>query len=67
MDFPIAPTAWRRSSRCEGGNCLEVAETEAGIAVRDSKRPDGPLLRFSRLEWAQFLDGVKDGDFESSR
>jgi hypothetical protein len=64
VDFPIASNAWRRSSRCEGGNCLEVAETETGVGVRDSQRPEGPILRFPKREWAQFVSDVKDGSFD---
>jgi hypothetical protein len=49
-------TAWRRSSHSESGNCVEVAyEPDGTVLVRDSKDPDGPVLRFSEDEWAAFL------------
>lgn len=67
MDSLMASTEWRRSRRCEGGNCLEVAQTDTEIVVRDSKRPSGPLLRFSRPAWTQFVRGVRDGDFDLPR
>ncbi|HZN17253.1 MAG TPA: DUF397 domain-containing protein [Micromonosporaceae bacterium] len=54
---------WRRSRRCEAGSCVEVALTGNDVAVRDSKNPDGPVLRFSMDEWAAFLGGVEEGDF----
>jgi len=41
-----------------------VAETETGVGVRDSQRPEGPILRFSKREWAQFVSDVKDGSFD---
>jgi hypothetical protein len=39
------PLRWRKSSRSggNGGECVELAHTLD--AVRDSKNPDGPVLR----------------------
>lgn len=51
--------AWRRSRRCESNACVEWAPTDDGVAIRDSKDPDGAVLRFSRAEWAAFLTGIK--------
>jgi hypothetical protein len=52
--------AWRKSSYSNpSGNCVETARLTAGqVAVRDSKRP-GPVLIFSRAEWAAFLTAVR--------
>jgi hypothetical protein len=33
------------------------------IGVRDSKEPDGPVLRFTRDEWLAFVDGLTRGEF----
>jgi len=54
---------WRRSSRSYGsGNCLEVmAPHGARIDVRDSKNPDGAVLRFASAEWSAFVAGVRSG------
>ena len=35
---------------------------EHSRAVRDSKDPDGPNLRFSREEWRAFTNSVKRGE-----
>ena len=59
----MTETRWIRSSRCEGGACLEVAAGGA-VHVRDSKHPDGPVLTFSHAEWAAFLAGVQAGEFD---
>jgi hypothetical protein len=56
--------AWRKSSRCDTNACVEVATISGGIAVRDSKWPDGPILRFDRNEWSAFLAGIRAGDFD---
>ncbi|MFH8585736.1 DUF397 domain-containing protein [Streptomyces celluloflavus] len=46
-------------SSYSGGNagqeCVEVAANIPGvIAVRDSKDPDGPILRFAPEQWSAF-------------
>jgi hypothetical protein len=34
------------------------------VHVRDSKRPDGPVLSFTPSEWRAFVTGVKSGEFD---
>jgi hypothetical protein len=47
------------------GNCVEVAAlADGGVAVRDSKDPEGPVLTFDRDEWSAFLAGVNNGEFD---
>ena len=55
---------WFRAPFCENGTCVEVASAGDGVAMRDSKDQDGPMLRFTRAEWAAFLSGAKAGDFD---
>lgn len=59
----MSETKWRRSSKCEQGACVEVAGDGDDIVMRDSKHPDGPVLRFTRDEWTAFVGGVVDGEF----
>lgn len=64
----LSPTnvAWRKSKRSfvEGDECVEVAELGGNaVALRDSKNPAGPNLRFTASEWGAFLDGVRRGEF----
>lgn len=67
-DFTISripESAWRKASASAGnGQCVEVAALVGGVAVRDSKDPNGPVLRFTRTEIAAFLDGAKAGEFD---
>jgi hypothetical protein len=56
---------WRKSSySATQTNCVEVARTSGIIAVRDSKDPTGPVLVFTPSEWAAFVAGVSDGEFD---
>jgi hypothetical protein len=57
--------AWRKSSASTtNGDCVEVAcFPVGGVAVRDSKDKAGPVLRFSRDSWQQFLYEVRHRPF----
>jgi hypothetical protein len=57
--------AWFKSSYSSAnGQCTEVALLPSGgMAVRDSKHPDGPVLRFGVKEWRTFLAGAKADEF----
>lgn len=48
---------WLRSSRSTGmNNCVETAVLGGGLlAVRDSKRVDGPAVLFTGPAWGGFL------------
>jgi hypothetical protein len=53
------------SSSPHGGNCVEVAELpNGGVAVRNSRDPQGPRLEFTRDEFHAFLSGAKGGEFD---
>jgi len=59
------PLHWVKSTRSTGnGECVEVARTADGVAVRDSKDPYGPVLRFSAGAWQGFISGVQTGGFD---
>ena len=57
----LSRIAWRKSSysSSNGGACIEVAATSSTIAVRDSKKPSGATLDFSRNNWQAFTVRVK--------
>ena len=58
---------WIKSSLSfSNSNCVEVADLADGqIGMRDSKDPEGPVLRFTSDEWHAFLGGVRNGEFDS--
>jgi hypothetical protein len=56
---------WFKSGRSSAqGNCVEVAKLQGGgVAVRNSRHPDGPALVFTFGEFEAFVMGAWDGDF----
>ena len=58
---------WKKATKSGAGNCLEVAKLANGnIAVRDSKQSgQGPVLQYTLLEWDAFLNGAKNGEFDT--
>ena len=55
---------WRKSTKTQqNGQCVEVARVADAIGIRDSKDPTGPILVFTRDEFAAFLDGAMKGEF----
>jgi hypothetical protein len=63
----IESAVWTKSRHsAPGGNCVEVAELPGGgIAVRNSRHPEGPALIYTRPEMAAFIAGAKDGEFDA--
>ncbi|MFJ1935167.1 DUF397 domain-containing protein [Kitasatospora sp. NPDC088160] len=61
-------TKWRKSSySAQASECVEAGRVVVGgMAVRDSKDPDGPALVFPADAWAAFVTGVKAGDFPTA-
>lgn len=60
----LTGAVWRSGSGTAGGPCVEVARLETGVAVRDSRRPAGPVLFFTVDEWDAFVNGARDGEFD---
>ncbi|MEW2381669.1 DUF397 domain-containing protein [Micromonospora sp. NPDC047707] len=64
-ELPDVP--WRKSTRSQTSNCVEVAPLPTGpaaVALRDSKDRGGPVLLFDRAGWVGFLAGTKNGQFD---
>ncbi|GAA3688763.1 DUF397 domain-containing protein [Nonomuraea antimicrobica] len=62
----LTQVAWRKSRYSNSqGNCVELAKLpDGGIAVRNSRFPDGPALIYTRDEIRALVLGVKDGEFD---
>jgi len=56
---------WRKARRSmNNGACVEVATTNAGVAIRDSKDIDGEVLRYSSNSWRFFVADARNGLFD---
>lgn len=57
-------TTWRKSSYStqEGGQCIELANFDTTVGIRDSTDPHGPMLRFGRDSLAELLNRIKTRD-----
>jgi len=54
---------WRKSRHSNpSGDCVEMARLPGEqVAVRDSRRPDGPVLLFTQAAWEAFLRNLREG------
>lgn len=53
------------SSFCVGGECVAVAAPADGVIVRSTV--SGAELIFTDVEWAAFVAGVRNGEFDVER
>jgi hypothetical protein len=58
---------WRKSLHSNpSGNCVELAKLPGGaVAIRNSRFSTGPALLCARADFATFLAGARDGEFDS--
>jgi hypothetical protein len=57
----LSAATWTKSSYSDddAGNCLEFApEFTSSVPVRDSKRPDGPVIVVNRAAWDAFTSSL---------
>ncbi|MGW5413782.1 DUF397 domain-containing protein [Actinomadura geliboluensis] len=56
---------WRKSSYSsqEGGTCVELADLNPMVGVRDSTDPGGPVLQFGRDAMRRLVLSIKSGAF----
>jgi len=65
MAHDLNAARWLRSRACSSDGCVEVAHLADGsVAIRDSKDARKAAHVFDREEWAAFLVGVKNGEFD---
>ncbi|MFF1409857.1 DUF397 domain-containing protein [Streptomyces sp. NPDC058289] len=53
----LTNAVWRKSSYSgnTGGECVEIAAQPCRVAVRDSKRPDGPAFTIAPEAFGVFV------------
>ena len=55
---------WKKSSASRDDACVEVAEGQEMMFVRDSKDPQGPVLTVSMTQWKAFQNVYIGGSYE---
>jgi len=68
MSAELTDLAWQKSRRSNpSGSCVELARLPggSGVAVRNSRHPDGPALIYTAEEIEAFILGARDGDFDN--
>jgi hypothetical protein len=66
-ETPDSGPRWVKSSLSfSNGNCVEVADLPGRtIGLRNSRDPEGLVLRFTPDEWTAFLGGARNGEFDN--
>ena len=64
-ELPIVG-GWMKSQYSVSGNCVELAELAdgQGIAIRNSRDPEGPALVYTKAEIEAFIRGAAAGQFD---
>ena len=68
FSFPVANGDFVKASFSKNNpkTCVEVARKPEGVAMRDSKNSDGPVLFFTHAEFTAFVNGAKNGEFDGN-
>ena len=64
----LMDVTWQKSLLSNpSGNCVEMAAlpNRGGFAVRNSRDPEGPALVYTRDEMVAFIQGARQGDFDT--
>ena len=59
-----AALAFRTASFCGGGECIQVAQRDGMIVLRDSTQPYGAMLHYAVGDWSSFVRNIKSGGLD---
>ncbi|MBV9013477.1 MAG: DUF397 domain-containing protein [Pseudonocardiales bacterium] len=63
--MPLVTGEWFLPRRSWNNSyCVETKFTKDAVYVRNNRRPDAGTAVFDHAEWAVFIAGVKDGDYD---
>ncbi len=63
INLEVRELQWRKATGSVGnGACVEVATVNGQIAIRDSKNPDGHILRYSAKAFRSFVAAAQSHD-----
>lgn len=66
----LGEASWRRAPESNPAEPLvefavvRGADGEVYVALREAAAPEGPVQVYTRAEWAAFVGGLNDGDFD---
>jgi len=55
----VEAASWRKSTRCQTGECVEAGQGAGVVGVRDSRDRDGGLLEMTPAAWRAFTARLK--------
>jgi hypothetical protein len=61
---PTDQLVWRKASLCASGECIEVAQLDGMIVMRDSKDPGDSMLHYTADEFRSFVGSIKAGEYD---
>lgn len=67
FNIQIKDSDFKKSSFSKIGlhdQCVSIAKTDVGVAIRDTKDNTKQTLYFSHDEWNAFILGAKAGEFD---
>jgi hypothetical protein len=50
---------WRTAKASAATNCVQIARTAAGVAIRDSKHPDLVVHFLGKAGWSDVVRGIR--------
>jgi hypothetical protein len=53
---------FRTASFCASGECIEVAQRDDVIIIRDSTQPHGAMIRSDAADWRRFVRDIKTSE-----
>ena len=57
---------WRRLRRSKRARLrVEVVPDGGMVVIRDTTKPDGPVLTYTAAEWSVFREKLKNGEFDN--
>jgi hypothetical protein len=57
-------TSWQKARASNQTDCVELRRNGDCVEMRDSKNPEGAILRYSRLDLATLLAAARNGEFD---
>jgi hypothetical protein len=55
---------WRKSNRCESQQCVEIAQVNGQMAIRNSTDPERYIV-FGTAAWRGFMITLRSGEWDN--